>query len=74
MLRMTLRIAYRRTERSLLVKPPSLKSGSPKRFVVTIGTTRPVSVSAALNSSMICCRSDGLRPGGIRSSSWKVMP
>jgi hypothetical protein len=35
--------------------------------------TRPVSVSAVLNWSMICCRSDGLLPGGIRSSSWKVM-
>jgi hypothetical protein len=32
----------------LLVKPPSLKTGSPKRFVVTIGTTRPVFVQGLL--------------------------
>src|SRR3954452_2939237 len=74
MFRMTLRSAYRRTERSLLVKPPSLKTGSPNRFVVTIGTTSPVSASAALNSSMIRVRSLALEPGGTRSSSWNVMP
>src|SRR3954468_3238336 len=39
-----------------------------------MGTTRPVSVRAALNSSMIRARSLLLDPGGIRSSSWKVMP
>src|SRR4051795_1810827 len=71
---MTLRRAYRRTERSLLVKPPSLKTGSPNRFVVTIGTTSPVSASAAWNSSMIRVRSPALEPGGTRSSSWNVMP
>jgi hypothetical protein len=71
---MTLRSAYRRTPRSLLVKPPSLKTGSPKRLVVTIGTTSPVSASAARNSSMMRCRSLPLDPGGMRSSSWKVMP
>src|SRR3954470_17388395 len=71
---MTLRSAYRQTVRSLLVKPPSLKTGSPNRLVVTMGTTRPVSARAALNSSMIRARSLLLDPGGIRSSSWKVMP
>ena len=74
MLRITLRIAYRRTVRSLLVNPPSLNTGSSNRLVVTIGTTIPVSSSAALNSSMIRCRSLLLLSGGIRSSSWKVMP
>src|SRR4051794_11747194 len=39
-----------------------------------MGTTRPVSARAALNSSMIRARSLLLDPGGIRSSSWKVMP
>ena len=74
MLRITLRIAYRRTLRSLLVKPPSLNTGSVNRLVVTIGTTMPVSSSAVVNSSMIRCRSVLLLPDGIRSSSWKVMP
>jgi hypothetical protein len=32
----------------LLVKPPSLKTGSPNRLVVTIGTTSPVSARAGL--------------------------
>jgi hypothetical protein len=74
MLRITLRRAYRRTDRSLLVKPPSLKTGSPNRLVVTIGTTRPVSARACLNSSMIRVRSALLLSGGTRSSSWKVIP
>ena len=52
MLRITLRSAYRRTERSLLVKPPSLNTGWVNRLVVTIGTTRPVSSSAARNRLM----------------------
>ena len=39
--------------RSLLVKPPSLNTGSENRLVVTIGTTRPVSASACLNRSMM---------------------
>ena len=71
---MTLRIAYRRTLRSLLVNPPSLNTGSPNRFVVAIGTTSPVSSSAPRNSRTTFARSSGLLPGGIRSSSWKVMP
>ena len=47
MLRITLRSANRRTARSLLVNPPSLNTGWVNRFVVIIGTTRPVSFSAA---------------------------
>ena len=74
MLRMVLRRAYRRTVRSLLVKAPSLKTGSPNRLVVTIGTTIPVSSRAFLNSLMILSRSVLLLPAGTRSSSWKVMP
>src|SRR3954454_10823728 len=71
---MTLRSAYRRTDRSLLVNPPSLKTGWVKRFVVIIGTTRPVSASAALNRSMWRCRSAASAPKGTRSSSWNVTP
>src|SRR5215213_11234801 len=74
MLRMTLRVAYRRTVRSLLVNPPSLKTGSWNRLVVTIGTTIPVSPSASRNSLMIRSRSWAVLPGGIKSSSWKVIP
>src|SRR3954447_19969800 len=74
MLRITLRRAYRRTVRSLLVKPPSLNTGWVNRFVVTIGTFRPVSASAALNVSIRLDRSASLDPNGIRSSSWKVSP
>ena len=48
-MRITLRSAYRRTERSLLVNAPSLNTGWKNRFVVTIGTTIPVSSSAARN-------------------------
>ena len=44
---MTLRSAYRRTERSLLVNAPSLNTGWKNRLVVTIGTIMPVSSSAA---------------------------
>src|SRR5215203_5913626 len=74
MLRMTLRMAYRRTVRSLLVNPPSLKTGSWNRLVVTIGTTIPVSSRVRRNSLMIRSRSWALLPGGIKSSSWKVIP
>src|SRR4051812_37521270 len=73
-LRITLRIAKRRTERSLEVKPPSRKTGCVNRFVVTIGTTTPVSASAPLKRSMILSRSGPDVPNGIRSSSWNVTP
>ena len=75
MLRITLRSAYRRTSRSLLVNPPSLNTGWVNRFVVTIGTTRPVSSSASRKRSMRCvARAASSLPNGIRSSSWKVTP
>src|SRR3954452_3806473 len=74
MLRITLRIAKRRTERSLDVKPPSRKTGCVKRFVVTIGTTTPVSASAALKRSTILSRSAPDVPNGMRSSSWNETP
>ena len=70
----TLRSANRRTERSLLVKPPSLNTGWVNRFVVIIGICRPVSASASLNRAMIFSRSESDEPNGIRSSSWKVRP
>ncbi len=74
-LRSTLRSAYRRTSRSLLVKPPSLNTGWVNRLVVTIGTTRPVS-SRALRNRVDVRRagSASSAPNGIRSSSWKVTP
>src|SRR5690606_14026400 len=71
---MTLRIANRRTPRSLLVNAPSLKTGWVNRLVVIIGTTIPVSSSAALNRAMIRSRSAASVPKGIRSSSWNVTP
>src|SRR3954468_13360865 len=74
MLCITLRTAYRRTLRSLLVNPPSLNTGSWNRLVVTMGTTIPVSSRASRNSAMIRSRSWALLPGGIKSSSWKVIP
>src|SRR3954468_17216432 len=74
MLCITLRTAYRRTLRSLLVNPPSLNTGSWNRLVVTIGTTIPVSLSTSRNSLMMRSRSWALLSGGIKSSSWKVIP
>ena len=74
MLRITLRMAYRRTWRSFDVKPPSLNTGSVNRFVVTIGVTRPVSFSAETKRSMCRSRVASSLPGGMRSSSWKVTP
>src|SRR3954453_18699885 len=74
MLRMTLRRANRRTERSLDVKPPSLKTGCEKRLVVTIGTTSPGSSRAALNRAISRSRSPVSVPNGIRSSSWNDTP
>jgi len=74
MLRTTLRRAKRRTERSLLVNPPSLNTGCVNRFVVIIGTVRPVSDSASLKRLMCRSRSLPVAPNGMRSSSWKVTP
>ena len=74
MLRSTLRSAYRRTDRSLLVKPPSLNTGWVNRLVVTIGTTMPVSSSAFLKPAMMPSRVCASEPNGTRSSSWNVMP
>ena len=71
---MTLRSAKRRTERSLLVSPPSLKTGWLNRFVVTIGTTSPVCSSAERKRPIRRSRSASSLPNGIRSSSWNVMP
>ena len=74
MLRSTLRRAYRRTERSLLVKPPSLNTGWVNRLVVTIGTTMPVSSRAFLKPAMTPSRVAESAPNATRSSSWNVMP
>ncbi len=74
MFRMTLRRAYRRTSRSLAVSAPSLNTGWVNRLVVTIGTTSPVSSSAARNRFTCSSRSPAPDPNGIRSSSWKVTP
>ena len=72
---MTLRSAYRRTSRSLLVKAPSLNTGWVNRFVVIIGTIRPVSARAVLERARSCLsRSSSSEPNGMRSSSWKVTP
>ena len=61
-LRITLRSAKRRTERSLDVNPPSLKTGCENRFVVTIGTTSPVSSNAALKRAISRSRSPDVGP------------
>ena len=74
MLRITLRIANRRTSRSLLVKPPSLKTGCVNRLVVAVVTTSPVSASPFLKRSMMPARVSSSLPNGIRSSSWKFTP
>jgi hypothetical protein len=58
----------------LLVNAPSLNTGSENRFVVAIGTTRPVSFSAFLNSFLIRAASDSPASIGIRSLSWKFTP
>ena len=71
---MTLRMANRRTSRSLAVRPPSLNTGWVNRFVVTIGTTRPVSSSAARKRLIRSSRSPSSLPNGMTSSSWKVTP
>ena len=71
---MTLRSANRRTERSLLVNAPSLNTGWKNRFVVTIGTTSPVSSSAARKRLISRSRSPFSAPKGTRSSSWKLTP
>src|SRR3954469_21684063 len=70
MLRSTFAIAYRRTARSLAVKPPSLKTGAPKRLVVAISTPMPVSARAFANRSRVAAR---VASSGTRSSSWKVI-
>ena len=67
-LRSTFASAYRRTSRSLAVRPPSLKTGWLNRFVVAISTTTPVSASALVNRSSTCWRR---LSSGTRSSSWK---
>ena len=72
MLRITLRRAKRRTPRSLVVKPPSLKTGCVNRLVVTIATMMPVSARAFLNRSRTLSRVALSEPKGTRSSSWKV--
>ena len=74
MLRITLRIANRRTSRSLLVKPPSLNTGWVNRLVVAVVTARPVSARPFLKRSMIASRVASSLPNGIRSSSWKLTP
>ena len=74
MLRITLRNANRRMSRSLLVSPPSLKTGWLNRLVVTIGTVRPVSAKAFWNRLIRLSRVLVSLPNGIRSSSWKVTP
>ena len=71
---MTLRSAYRRTERSLLVNAPSLNTGWKNRLVVTIGTIIPVSSSAARKRLISRSRSPSAEPNGTRSSSWKLTP
>src|SRR3954464_15336264 len=68
MLRSTLARAYRRTSRSLAVRPPSLNTGCPKRLVVAISTASPVSASALVNRSRVAWR---VASSGTRSSSWK---
>jgi hypothetical protein len=74
MLRMTLRMANRRTSRSLAVRPPSLNTGWVNRLVVTIGTTSPVSSSAVRNRLIAASRAAVSLPKGMTSSSWKVTP
>jgi hypothetical protein len=49
----------------------SSKTGCVNRFVVTIGTTRPVRSSALRNALMCCSRDVSSLPNGIRSSAWK---
>ena len=66
--------AKARTRGSFEVKAPSLKIGCPKRLVVAIGTTSPVSASAALKSRTILSRSEALEPNGTRSSSCRLTP
>jgi hypothetical protein len=74
MLRITLRIANRRMSRSLLVKPPDLKTGWVKRLVVAVVTTRPVSARPLRNRWMMASRVASSLPKGITSSSWKLTP
>jgi hypothetical protein len=57
------------TARSLLVNPPSLKTGWVNRFVVTIGTVIPVDSSAAEILPIARRRSPSEQPKGNRSSS-----
>src|SRR4051795_6173364 len=73
-LRSTLRRANRRTERSLLVNPPSLNTGCVNRLVVIIGTVIPVSRSASCSREICLSRvpASGRKPK--RSSSWNVRP
>src|SRR6266511_1172979 len=74
MLCSVLRIAYRRMSRSFEVNAPSLNTGWLNRLVVAIGTTRPVSSSAARNRLTRRSRSAASEPNGIRSSSWNDTP
>jgi len=59
-----LRIAKRRASRSLLVNPPSRKTGWENRSVVTIGTARPVSSSAWRNGLRWLSHSAAVLPNG----------
>ena len=59
---MTLRSAYLRTERSLLVNAPSLNTGWKNRLVVTIGTIMPVSSSVARKRLINRSRSPSAEP------------
>jgi hypothetical protein len=51
-----------------------LNTGWVNRFVVTIGTTSPVSSSAARKRLIRSSRFAVSLPNGITSSSWKVTP
>ena len=66
--------AKARTRASLLVNAPSRKTGSPKRFVVAIGTFTPLLASAALNSRTMRSRSADDASRGTRSLSWRLTP
>src|SRR3954469_12646997 len=74
MLSAALRSAKRRTSRSLLVKPPSRKTGWEKRLVVTMGTPRPVSSSALRREPSAASFAPASASKANTSLSWKVMP
>ena len=70
----TLRMAKRRTSRSLFVDPPSRKTGCQNKFVVTIGTTNPVSARADCSVATWRSRSAAEQPKGKTSLSSKLIP